>query len=100
MIIELGILDKLISLTQHEIYEIKREAGWCISNATALKNEEIIQIIVQKQGIEAMFSVLKHKVDIKTAVVLLEGVRNILEVGKTRFLDANGDNPFTFVVEE
>ena len=100
LIIEIGILDKLISLTQHETYEIKREAGWCISNATALKNEEIVQRIVENKGVEAMFQVLKHKVDVKTAVVLLEGIRNVLEVGKAHFLDEKGDNPFTFIVEE
>ena len=99
-IIELGIIDMLVTLTQNQLYEIKREAGWCISNTTALKNEEIIKVIVEKQGIEAMCHILKFKVDVKTAVVLLEGIRNILEVGKTHFLDERGENPFTYIVEE
>lgn len=31
---------------------------------------------------------------------MLEGIRNILEVGKSSFLDEKGENPFTFTVEE
>ena len=99
-IIEIGIFDQLVVLATEEWFEIQREAGWCISNTTALKNEEIIQIVVQKQGLQAMLGVLKYKVDVKTAIVLLEGVKNILEVGKLTSADLNGINPYTILVEE
>jgi len=99
MIIDSGILDKLILMANEDIYEIQREAGWSVSNATALRNHEIIQQVVEKRGIEAMVKVLKHKVDPKTAVVLLEGIRNVLEVGNSHFSD-NGENPFSIIVEE
>lgn len=100
MILETGIFDKLVSMVSDDLYEIQREAGWSISNATALKDPTIIQTVVQKQGLEAMCSVLKQKIDAKTAVVLLEGIKNVLEVGKSNFLDNNGENPFTYVIEE
>lgn len=99
-IIETGIFDRLVELVNTEIYEIQREAGWSISNTTALKEPEIIQKVVEKKGIEAMCLVLKQKVDPKTGVVLLEGIRNCLEVGKKHFPDENGENPFTYIVEE
>lgn len=100
LIIESGIFDKFVSLANEDIYEIQREAGWCISNTTALKHPEIIKVAVEKQGLQAMCSILKQKVDVKTAVVLLEGIKNILEVGKEHFLDNNGENQFTVIVEE
>jgi importin subunit alpha-1 len=99
-VIECGILDKLISLVNTDIYEIQRESGWSVSNATALKNPEVVGEVVKRKGIEAMVKVLSQKVDPKTAVVLLEGIRNILDVGKTNFLDEHGQNPFTIDVEE
>lgn len=83
-----------------DIYEIQREAGWSVSNATALRNAEIIAKVVEKQGIEAMVKVLNQKIDPKTAIVLLEGIRNVLEVGRTSFLNEKGENPFTYIVEE
>lgn len=99
VVIESGAFDMLIRLVQEDIYEIQREAGWSVSNATALRNPEIIEKVVEKGGIEAMFEVLKHKVDPKTAVVLLEGIKNVLEVGKTHFF-RDDENPFTTIVED
>lgn len=98
-IIEVGILDKLISLAVEDWFEIQREAGWCISNTTALKNSEIIEYVVRKQGLQAMLNVLNNKVDVKTAIVLLEGVKNVLEVGKSSFIDDKGINPFCAIIE-
>lgn len=47
-IVESGILDKLISMVDDDIYEIQREAGWSVSNSTALKNTEIVAKVVEK----------------------------------------------------
>lgn len=60
-IIETGILDKLIGLVSTDVYEIQREAGWSISNATALKEPNIIKEVVQRNGIQAMCTVLTQK---------------------------------------
>ena len=99
-IIEHGIFDRLVDLVQNDVFEIKREAGWSISNTTALKEPSIIQEVAQRKGVEAMCQVLKEKCDPKTIVVLLEGIRNCLQVGQKHFLDDNGENPFTIVIEE
>lgn len=48
-----------------------------------------------------MIKVLKNKIDPRTAVVLLEGIRNVLDVGKNHFPDPNtGENPFVQIIEE
>jgi HEAT repeat protein len=99
-IIETGIFEKLVQMVDEDLYEIQREAGWSISNTTALKEPSIIQQVVEKKGLQAMCSVLKQKTDAKTSVVLLEGLKNCLEVGKKSFLDENGENPFTYIIEE
>ena len=99
-VIDAGILDSLIELVDHDVYEIQREAGWSVSNATALRNKEIIGAVVEKKGVEAMVKVLGQKWDPKTAVVLLEGLRNVLSCGKEHYLDEYGENPFTYLVEE
>lgn len=100
-VIEIGIFDKLISLVYEGKYEIQRESGWCISNSTALKVPEIIEKIVEKNGLEAMCHILSLKNDAKTLTVLLEGVRNILEVGELAKANGNiAENPFVLRVEE
>ncbi|CAI2363090.1 unnamed protein product [Moneuplotes crassus] len=100
VLIETGIIDKMIELTSTDVYEIQREAGWSISNATALRDTDIVAEIVKRKGIEAMSHVLTTKVDIKTAVVLLEGIRNCLEVGQQSFINEQGDNEFALIVEQ
>lgn len=99
-ILDSGTFDSLVNLVDDEIYEIKREAGWSISNATALKDKDIIWKVCEKGGMQAMFRVLASKVDPKTSVVILEGIKNILEIGQEEFIDENGDNPFTYTVED
>lgn len=92
-LIETGILDKLIELAFSDLYEIQRESGWSISNCTALKQPEIIQQVVERKGVEAMCAVLKVKSDVKTIVVLLEGLKNCLEVCKDNKLDFSASHP-------
>ena len=100
MIMEQGIFDRLVDLVKNDVFDIQREAGWSISNTTALKEPNIIQEVAQRGGVQAMCTVLKQKCDPKTAVVLLEGIRNCLQVGQQNFLDENNENPFTLIIEE
>ena len=100
VLIETGIIDKLIDLVHVDVYEIQREAGWSISNATALRDKDVVAEIVRRKGIEAMCHVLTMKIDVKTAVVLLEGIRNCLEVGQEHYLNENSENEFTLIIEE
>lgn len=99
LIVDTGIFEQLVDLIFNDSYEIQREAGWSISNSTALKDPEIIQKVVERRAIEGMCHVLKLKCDPKTLVVLLEGIKNCLEVGQENFLDKDGENPFTLIVE-
>ncbi|CAI2364238.1 unnamed protein product [Moneuplotes crassus] len=98
-LIKCGIIDKLIELIEADEYGIRSEAGWCISNATAQKNAEIVEEIVSKKGIEAMCCLLKSKIEVKTAIILLEGIKNCLDVGQQSFINEEGFNKFALIFE-
>jgi importin subunit alpha-1 len=84
LIIELGIIDKLVQMTFSDVLDVQRESVWSLSNCTALKQPDIIRVLVEKDIIKAMSTWLE-KNDSKTLVVILEGLTNILHVGKSTF---------------
>ena len=83
-IIQLGMVDKLVAMVHNDVLEVQREAIWSLSNCTALKVPDIIRVLVERDIIRALCSWLS-KNDSKTLVVILEGLTNILYVGKTAF---------------
>lgn len=83
-IIEQGIIDKLIHLATTDALEVQREAIWALSNSTANKRPEIIKVLVEKGIIQVMCTWL-DKNDTKSIIIILEGLRNILAVGKHFF---------------
>lgn len=95
LIIELGIIDKLVQMTFSDVLDVQRESVWSLSNCTALKQPDIIRVLVEKDIIKAMSTWLE-KNDSKTLVVILEGLTNILHVGKSTF----GHSVFQDKVEE
>lgn len=93
-IIETDILDKLIIIATQDSMEIQREAIWSLSNTTACKHAPIIKVLVEKNIIQTISTWL-NKNDSKTLVIILEGIRNILQVGKIQgYL-----NEFTNIIE-
>ncbi|CAI2360054.1 unnamed protein product [Moneuplotes crassus] len=99
ILIELGTIDKLIELIKADEYGILSKAGWCISNATAQKNAKIVEKIVSKKGIEAMCYLLKSKIKVKAAIILLEGIKNCLGIGQQSFINEEGFNEFALIFE-
>lgn len=81
-LIQEGVVDKLVEKTFDDAVEVQREAVWSLSNCTATKKADVIRMLVEKDCIRAMCSWL-NKQDSKTLIVILEGLLNILWVGKT-----------------
>lgn len=99
-VMESGALGKLIKLCFEEDLSIRKEAAWCISNAAALVEKPIIEYIVNNKGLDAMNSILSEIEETKILLVALEGIKNILAGGKKYFLNNEGDNPYTLLVEQ
>ncbi|CAI2363394.1 unnamed protein product [Moneuplotes crassus] len=98
-LIELGVIDKMIDLCHDDDHTIQREAGRAISNATTLRDPDIVSEIVKRKGIEALCYLLKNKTDMPTTFVLLEGIRNCLDVGQQSLTNEEGENQFALIVE-
>ncbi|CAI2363397.1 unnamed protein product [Moneuplotes crassus] len=98
-LIELGVIDKMIDLCHDDDHNIQREAGWAISNTTTLRDPDIVSEIVKSKGIEALCYLLKSKIDICTKCILLEGIRNCLDVGQQSLTNEEGENQFALIVE-
>ncbi|CAI2363019.1 unnamed protein product [Moneuplotes crassus] len=98
-LIKCGTIDKLIELIEVEEYEIGSEAGWCISHAIVHNNAEIVEKIVSKKGIEAMCYLLKSKIKVKAAIILLEGIKICLNIGQQSFINEEGFNEFALIFE-
>lgn len=81
-IIDLGIVDKLVQMAFGDVIEVQKEAVWALSNCTALKLGDVARVLVEKDVIRALASWLT-KTDSKTLIVILEGLTNILYVGKS-----------------
>merc|ERR1711879_835463 len=84
-----------------EKYEISKEALWAISNATSGGSETQIAFLVNQGVIPPLCTFLKHVQQKKILMVALEGIENILKVGKAKAVhDGSGRNQFAEYVEE
>jgi len=45
-VINIGIIDRLLTLAVSDSKEVQREAIWALSNSTANRNPEIIEVLV------------------------------------------------------
>ncbi len=79
--------------------DLKQEAVWCLSNATAHATPEQIKTLVDKGILQAIGSVLDCK-DVRSLVVALEGINFILKSGKNHMVGENGQNPMVVVAEQ
>jgi Armadillo/beta-catenin-like repeat len=86
-VIEGGFIERMVQMVYNDSLEVQRECVWALSNTTACKNTDLIQILVDKDIIPALCSWL-DKQDSKTLVIILEGIRNILQTGQS----INGTN--------
>ena len=103
-VIDAGILKPLVSILQTEEFDIKKEAAWAISNATSGGDPHQIRQLVEAGVIKPMCDLLVS-LDAKIIMVALEGLENILRVGKqdAQMVDAqrvNENNRYARMLEE
>merc|ERR1719478_711304 len=80
-VIDANIVPPLIDLLTNAEFDIKKEAAWAISNATSGGSVEQIKYLVEQNSIQPLCDLLDAK-DGRIVTVALEGLENILRVGK------------------
>ena len=100
-VISNNLFQPLINILKTEKYEISKEALWAISNATSGGSEQQIAFLVNQGVIPPLCQFLKNVNNKKILMVALEGIENILKVGKAKAAhDQTGRNQFAEYVEE
>lgn len=99
-VIDANIIAPLVSTLKTAEFDIQKEAAWAISNATSGGNDNQIKYLVH-QGVIPPLCALFQCPDPKMVLVAMEGIENILRVGKkggpNSMID---DKSFTDLVEE
>jgi len=99
-VINANIIPPLVSILKNEEFDIQKEAAWAISNATSGGNDAQIRYLAD-QGVIPRLCELFTCPDAKIIMVAMEGIENILRVGKADAAnDPNNVNPFADVVEQ
>merc|ERR1712083_1294692 len=90
----------IINLLSTGDFDIKKEAAWAISNATAGGSPQQIEHLVQCGCIKPMVDLMTVS-DVKFIGVALDAIENILRVGK-KMQQENGlvENPIVALVEQ
>lgn len=96
--IDVGIVDKLVNILEHDEMPVKNEAVWALSNTTAGASPTQFMALVNKGIIKALCSIFKLQ-DVKMLAVALEGIDNILDCGEKNFQTDGGDNQFAILME-
>lgn len=102
-VIDTQIFPELVNVIAKQEFDIAKEAVWAICNATNGGNKEQIRFISQKQlgAVQALCRQFQAQ-DVKIVQVALEGLENMLKVGKEdarRGLNG-GENIIVIIVEE
>jgi len=105
-VIEANIIPPLVKILRNGEFDIQKEAAWAISNATSGGKEEQIRYLVS-QGVIGPLCDLFVCEDSKIVMVAMEGIENILRVGKQDAIAGggganfdNGCNTYSQYVEE
>ena len=81
-VMDAGIIPPIVHLLANGEFDIKKEAAWAISNATSGGTHEQIKALVRWNCIKPLCDLLATGSDPKIIIVALEGLENILRVGK------------------
>jgi len=95
-VIEANIISPLVQILKNSEFDIQKEAAWAISNATSGGNDEQISFLVN-EGVIPPLCNLFSCTDPKMVMVAMEGIENILRVGKK---NPEVNKLFTEMVEE
>jgi importin subunit alpha-1 len=99
MVLDSNLIPPLIMLLREAEFDIQKEAAWAISNATSGGTSKQIRFLVAQGAIPALVDLFSCT-DPKIILVALEGVENILKVGKKKATETSSMNPFCDLVEE
>lgn len=97
-IIDANLIQPMVSLLKDAEFDIQKEAAWAISNATSGGNAKQMRFLVTQGAIPALCELFNCN-DAKIVMVAMEGVENILKVGK-KDEAKTGSNAFADFVEE
>lgn len=95
-VIDANIIPTLIYILKHSEMEIKKEAAWAISNATSGGVPKQISYLVKKDCLNPMIDLLSSS-DSRIVRVVLDGLENILEIGKKKSKENNNNIYARFV---
>eukprot|EP00812_Abedinium_dasypus_P007383 NODE_193_length_1836_cov_793.094891.p1 GENE.NODE_193_length_1836_cov_793.094891~~NODE_193_length_1836_cov_793.094891.p1 ORF type:complete len:366 (+),score=108.76 NODE_193_length_1836_cov_793.094891:566-1663(+) len=99
-VIDSGLIPPVIHLLQTADFDIKKEAAWAISNATSGGSPAQIDYLVQCDCVKPLVDLLSVS-DPKIIGVALDGLDNILKMGKQRQQEGGlADNPMAVFVEQ
>lgn len=99
-VIQANLIPPLVAKLRSAEFDIKKEAAWAISNATSGGNDQQIRYLVSQACIAPMCD-LFSSADAKIIMVALEGIENILRVGKKDQMANGADvNAYATYVEE
>jgi hypothetical protein len=97
LVMKANLIPPLIAILRSSEFDIQKEAAWAISNATSGGKDHQIRYLVQQGAIGPLCDLFACS-DPKIVMVAMEGIENILKVGKQ---DAQGgDNKYAEWVEE
>ena len=78
------MVDTLVYIAEHDVREVGREAVWCLSNATALRDIDVTNNLAER-GILKILGEQAEIQDCSTQIVILEALSNIFKVGSQVF---------------
>jgi len=99
LVLNANIIPPLVNLLRDSEFDIQKEAAWAISNATSGGTPAQISFLVQMNAIPALCDLFTCS-NARVVMVALEGIENILNVGKLEGDKTTGVNRFAELVEE
>lgn len=98
-VIDANIFGPLLQVLAEGEYRARKEAAWAVSNATSGGTDEQIQYLVKQGCIPPLCDLLVVQ-EVRIVEVALEGLENILSVGKDMEKESGERNPYAVYVEE
>jgi hypothetical protein len=98
-VIDARIMPYLVNILEVSEFDIKKEAAWAISNATTGGNPQQKRYLADVGVIPGLCSLFEVD-DVKIVMIALEGVENILRVGKADAEQKGTVNQYADIVEE
>lgn len=80
-VVNAAVFPKLIELLRSSEFDIQKEAAWAVSNATSGGTPEQIWYLIRQGAIPPLCGLLAVA-DVKVVTVALEGLENMLRIGK------------------